>query len=300
VRKLIELNVYKIIIVDNNSTPESKVGFKLLARQHQARISVITLSENKGSAGGFKCGLQFAHSQADCQFIWLLDDDNLPESNALTSQISSYQNRASECCLISLRKTRATYRNIRNETDVKRKFKPKNSFIHFSLRHYIFKRLLHSFDTRNQDMIAVPYGPYGGMFFRKTLLDTIGYPNEKMFLYMDDHEFSHRIVKAGLTLFLNRKSIINDMEVSWPGKKKNRFFSRFMTAVNGDETKVFYLIRNSIYLERKHFVTNTWEYSLNRMIYKVIFYSLCIVTNNRGRIELFDRASAEAQKMEPI
>jgi GT2 family glycosyltransferase len=300
VRKLIELNVYRVVIVDNGSTSESKIGLKSLAHQHPTRISVITLPENLGSAGGFKRGLEFAHSQHDCEFIWLLDDDNLPEDNALAAQIASYQNRAAECCLISLRKTRATYRSIRNETDVKRKFKPKNSFVHFSLRHYIFKRLLYTFDTGNQDLIAVPYGPYGGMFFRKTMLDIIGYPNEKLFLYMDDHEFSHRIVKAGLTLFLNRRSIINDMEVSWPGKKKNRFFSRFMSAVNGDETKVFYLIRNSIYLERKHFVTNTWEYGLNRLIYRAVFYSLCIVTRNRGRIELFDRASAEARKMELI
>jgi hypothetical protein len=109
------------------------------------------------------------------------------------------------------------------------------------------------------------------MFFHKRLLQTIGYPLDQMYLYRDDHEYSHRIVKAGLKIYLDRESVIEDMEVSWHGRKKYRFFARFMTLVDGEEMKTYFLIRNSIFFECKYFVTNQLEYSINRFDSQVIF-----------------------------
>ena len=288
-------NVSKLFIVDNGSPAENRQRLQDLAHGYAARIEVISLPENTGSAGGFKAGIIAAERGQHCDFIWLLDDDNLPDPNALQQLLLTYQELQEDCCLVSLRKNRLLYRNIFNENDVKRKFNPYNSFINYNILHAFTKKVLYS--RKKADLIPIPYAPYGGMFFHKRLVKTIGYPLEKMYLYRDDHEYSHRIVKAGLKIYLNRKSTIADMEVSWHGKKKYRFFSRFMTLLEGDERKSYFIIRNSIFLERKYFVTNRLLYSFNRLVYTATFYLLCTLLNRPERIRMFKQAYADSKKM---
>jgi GT2 family glycosyltransferase len=289
--------VARIVIVDNNSIQESSFQLKNLANKYVGKIALISLDKNHGSAGGFKKGLSFAAEQPDCEFIWMLDDDNLPAADALNQLLNSYREINQNCCLVSLRKNRTPYRKVFNRIDVKRKFHPYNSFMDYNVVHQIRKKFLYSLKREKLDLIPIPYGPYGGMFFRKKMLEVIGYPNEEMFLYMDDHEFSHRIIKAGLNIFLNRKSTIEDMEVSWHGVRKYRFFSRFMLVINGDETKTYYLFRNLIYFENKYYVKNQLLYKLNMAIYKFVFYLLCRVLKRGDRIELFERAIADSKMM---
>ena len=297
VHQLLTLEVYKIVIVDNGSIAESRRALQHLARKNAARIELCSLDDNLGSAGGYKKGLEIACRHNECDFIWMLDDDNVPDQHALRSHLTVYRAIGAECCLVSLRKDRATYRNIRNETDVKRKFKPNNSFVHFSLRNLLLKRILYGFDSTRKDLIEIPYGPYGGMFIRKIVAQKIGPPHAELYLYMDDHEFSCRIVKAGLKIFLNRNSIVRDLEKSWSGNKRYWLFRRFMPAVTGDKRKAFYLLRNSAFLEKKHFITNRFEYSLNGFLYRIIFFSLCVVMGRRDRIDLFRKAIKEGRTM---
>ena len=51
--------------------------------QNQERLKVIYLDENTGSAGGYKLGLEEAYKCNECEFIWLLDDDNKPQKDSL-------------------------------------------------------------------------------------------------------------------------------------------------------------------------------------------------------------------------
>ena len=293
--RLMAGNLYKFIIIDNASPAENRRKLLGLRDIYPSKVEVISLEENTGSAGGFKAGIMAAERHRDCDFIWLLDDDNLPDSDALEQLHLTYQKLNENCCLVSLRKNRLLYRKIFNDADVKRKFNPYNSFINYSFLHAFRKKFFYSRKKCNR--ISIPYAPYGGMFFHKQMLQTIGYPLEQMYLYRDDHEYSHRIVKAGLKIYLDRESTITDMEVSWHGQKKYRFFSRFMTMVDGDERKSYFMIRNSIFLERKYFVTNRLEYAINRLMYTMIFYSLCFVLNRPERIKLFKKACADSKKM---
>lgn len=72
----------KIIVVDNNSFPESRESIKKLEKEIP-NMEVVYLDENKGSAGGYKIGLEKAYNDKECEFIWLLDDDNKPEKGSL-------------------------------------------------------------------------------------------------------------------------------------------------------------------------------------------------------------------------
>src|SRR6185503_7372606 len=63
------------------------------------------------------------------------------------------------------------------------------------------------------DYIEIPFGPYGGLFFHKAVIATLGYPNESLFLYNDDTEYTSRLMKIGGKLFLIPSSVINDLEL---------------------------------------------------------------------------------------
>lgn len=295
VEKLIALRVFKIIIVDNASSPESRNRLNAISDRYTGKIDIISLTENLGSSGGFKKGLERAYAATNCDFVWMLDDDNLPVGNALGTLLNVYALKNELCCLVSLRKNRLLYRKIFNKNDVKRKFNPNNGFINYSLRHWIRKKFLYSNDR--SDIVSIPYGPYGGMFFPKTMLSVIGFPMESMYLYRDDHEFSHRIVKAGYKIYLCRESVVDDLEVSWQGRKKYRFFGRFMIIAHGDETKAYYMIRNSVFFERKFYVTNKVEYAINKFFYTVLLYLVCKITGKPDRFRLFERACADGKDL---
>lgn len=74
--------VEKIIVVDNNSALSSLGKLREL-KQKERKLQVIYLDENKGSAGGYKIGLQEAYKCKDCEVIWLLDNDDEPQKEFL-------------------------------------------------------------------------------------------------------------------------------------------------------------------------------------------------------------------------
>jgi GT2 family glycosyltransferase len=54
------------------------------------KVIVLTNTDNKGSAGGYKQGISYAFNKLDCDFIWLLDDDNLPEEGSLSKLLKQW------------------------------------------------------------------------------------------------------------------------------------------------------------------------------------------------------------------
>jgi GT2 family glycosyltransferase len=75
--------VAKVIVVDNNSAPESRDKLKAYEKELGSnKIKVLYLDDNYGSAGGFKRGLEEAYNDPDCEYILTLDDDNLLEEGS--------------------------------------------------------------------------------------------------------------------------------------------------------------------------------------------------------------------------
>jgi len=74
----------KIIVVDNNSAPESRGKLKEYEKElGSQKIKVLYLDDNYGSAGGFKRGLEEVYNDPECEFILLLDDDNRLEEGSI-------------------------------------------------------------------------------------------------------------------------------------------------------------------------------------------------------------------------
>src|ERR1700692_2660654 len=77
--------VHQLIIINNGSVTESRDLLIEFARE-RASVQLITLPSNTGSARGFSAGME-AFLASDCDFILMLDDDNLPSPDAVPNMI---------------------------------------------------------------------------------------------------------------------------------------------------------------------------------------------------------------------
>ena len=70
--------VESVIAVDNASSD----GTPRIVRKEFPEVELISLEENTGGAGGFATGVQAA-LEKEVEWLWLLDDDTIPRSDAL-------------------------------------------------------------------------------------------------------------------------------------------------------------------------------------------------------------------------
>jgi GT2 family glycosyltransferase len=270
--------VSKIIVVDNDSEQNSKQKLKKYENQNQKRLKVVYLNENTGSAGGYKRGLEEAYNNSECEFIWLLDDDNMPQKDSLKVLKDFWNNLNQEdknrkVSLLSYRKDRVAYKEAIMTNNPNLVLGRKNSFLGFhfiDLPKKVVKVMKRKFgiQTFKEDKTIksgkVSVAPYGGMFFHKNLIDSIGYPKEEFYLYADDHEWSYRITKNSGNIYLVLDSSIEDIDTSWNVSKNKR---SFQIIAEGNNFRMYYGVRNRVFFEKTNLVSNKLIYKLNMFIF---------------------------------
>ncbi|MGA9239083.1 hypothetical protein [Robiginitalea sp.] len=267
-------DIFTVVVVCNGITSEA---MKLLKSRAEGsdKIELLDMGFNSGSAKGFKDGMVEVEKHS-VDYIWLLDDDNLPASDALHILQEEYTKLAPRYpgkpfCLLSYRPDRSRYRSAVLQGDPQAVIGPYNSFLGFHWKQKLQKALGYELEEQTSDggirMGQVLVAPYGGMFFHKELLREIGYPREEFFLYGDDHDFSYRITQAGGAIILLLDSVIHDLEVSFHLDKsasRKRISSRFFKTES--RNAIYYSARNSIVFEQ-NFVNRPFEYLVNKYIY---------------------------------
>ena len=303
IKAFIREGINKIILVDNNSSENTKKNLCHLENEFKGILKVIHLSENIGSAGAFKIGLQMAQNLDTVNFIWLMDDDNLPELGALNKLFEfwhSYpmQNKEEKLCLISNRIKKPIYKLMvqYNSKSISLILGRTNSFLGFNVLDFLSfpsQRICFSTSVNDDNILLkngyglVPVAPYGGMFFHKKLLDIIGFPDEKFYLYCDDFEFSHRIIEKGGEIILISDSKIIDIEDNLVSKK-----------FEDDLYKFYYSTRNLIYWQKIH-AKNKVTFKVNLyifLLYKRIQFFLSFFTSNytHKKLRVFFKAVNDA------
>jgi GT2 family glycosyltransferase len=311
VRRVIEAvlqnGVKKVVVVDNGMLPECSACLDALMGDSGAVINVVSLPENRGSAGGYKAGLEYAIRCTVCEYIWFLDDDNVPDDGALAALLEQYQELGKTfsrdaLALLSLREDREYLRDIANGAHVADVFPRHSSFMGFHLCDVPRKLIRRIHIRRNDEMPSagqvvarIPYGPYGGLFFHRSVVSCIGYPDERFFVYADDTEFTYRITRNGGALYLVASSLIRDAEPRWNKRSKgNTSFSRLLLADDG--FRVYYAMRNRVYFDLHSWAENHGWYQMNKWIYLSILGLLAILFARLERFALVRRAVREGER----
>jgi GT2 family glycosyltransferase len=294
VNACINEGIGKIIVVDNCS--ENREELQNLEKILSGKLRVIYLDRNTGSAGGFKVGLEEACKEEKCQQILLLDDDNIPAQGSIQRALLlwNYFKTSEEFFALSfLRKTWVNHLWA-IKLGLTMKFST-DSFVGFGIKDVLLRLILVYKYTRKvmkkretlYPIALAEASPYGGLFFNKTILQKIGFPDEKFILYADDTEFTYRITEKGGKIYLCSNLEIEDID--WPSERTRRNGIHYFYQDNANEAKIYYFTRNWVFLERK-FVRTRLIYNVNliaRLTYNFGFLYLRNV--HKIRFKLYKR-----------
>ncbi|MBN2656114.1 MAG: glycosyltransferase [Spirochaetales bacterium] len=295
----------RVVVVDNNSDKESRAQLQNLEAESPV-ITVLYQDRNLGSAGGYKKGLEYIRSScSDCDFIWLLDDDNKPVEDSLR-QLKDYWQANNldyhKTALMSYRPDRTAYRIAIRRGNPDYVLERPDSFWGFHLLSIlgkvirVLKRRMGKTLYRENEAIRsgqISVATYGGMFFHKSLLDTIGYPDEDYYLYADDHQWSYRITKRGGAIFLLLDSVLEDIDRSW--NVRDNTSTVFDVIGKGSGFRIYYTVRNRILFEKENLVQKYPLYRLNLFLFETI-YRLISRKKGYGNREILRRAISDGLK----
>lgn len=152
-----------ILVVNNGSNDETENWLK-----DQSDIKFLT-QENIGSAGGFNTGITFAFKQG-YTWVWCMDDDGYPKEDALEN-ILKYDNgdlKLLNCAVIDKEN--------------------KNSFVWNTKNYKTIKEV-------KENCIEGIGHPFNGTLIHRRIIERVGVPAAKFFLWGDETEYYYRIVK---------------------------------------------------------------------------------------------------------
>ena len=202
-----------ILVINNGSTDETAAWLK-----KQKTIEHIS-QENLGSAGGFYTGIKTAFENG-YNWIWLMDDDGYPKEDALEKLLEDDREELllRNCAVIDT--------------------KDKKSFVWRTLQYK-------TIDEVKDKVIQNIAHPFNGTLLHRRIIERVGFPNPRLFLWGDETEYYYRIIKKNAIPFCTiTDSIHYHPSTSFSYKQEWDYNSGW---------KMYYYIRNRFHVHRSKF-----------------------------------------------
>ena len=281
----------RIIVVDNGSTWDVR---SIASNAEPGRVDVVQLMRNMGSAAGYAAGIERAVA-TDGEFIWLLDDDNIPEQGSLRVLLEAYRSlgRAESPAMLFVAALRPDLVAIGYEYTSCTPRKLSGRFVNFhflDIPKKIWTQIVLS-QRNNRKRVAqhntpdVTYirdAPYSGLLFHRSIIGKVGLPRTDFVLYMDDTEFTRRLTDCGGRLALLHNARVFDVERNVSGD--GRWIFRALR--HWDDWRTYYTYRNLVWMDnhpRRH-NGQTITYHLNMVTWLFIHLLVAVIT---GRLRQF-------------
>ena len=259
-----------VIIVDNASTDGTQ---EMIMRQYnRAEVIYANTGTNLGGAGGFQYGVKKAVSMG-YEYVWIMDDDTLPEKTALYKLFEADRELDGEWGFLS---------SVAYWTDgniCRMNIQKKNIFRHVGEKEYYKK---YSF---------VKMCSFVSLLVKSEVVKEIGLPIGEYFIWTDDYEYTGRISSKYPCYMVPGSKVVHAMKVH--------------TRVNfatDDETRIDryrYIYRNDVHCYRRY-GWRGWLY----IILKDTYTLLNILLNARGsrikRIKIVGKGFIEGLSFKPF
>ena len=191
--------VSSIVIVDNHSTDgtaeelikrgiieKSAEGSCEVSLYNDTKIHYYKNSENTGGSGGFKKAFELA-CEIECDYIWTMDDDVLPESDCLENLLKNIDDDYGVCI------PNRTTGEFKDQVVIS--FNWKNPF------KSVHKKTLKQIDDIKENTEVFDF-PFEGPLFKKEIVNQVGVPNADYFIFFDDSDYALRCLKHTKILFV--------------------------------------------------------------------------------------------------
>lgn len=263
-----------IVVVANGPRPASAAELRSFAAEHSGRVQVVALEENLGSAPAFAAGLAVAYGYGDA--VLILDDDN-PIPPGLISDLRRVEEATRATlpaghpfALEVFRGVNSVHRAIAEGASVDYLFREQRpgAFQGFDLPALLNARLRGRAVTRASNahraltvqagggthtLVEIPNAMWGGLFLPEDVVSRGPLPKTELVLYGDDNDFSTRLGKQSIAIYLCLDLAIEDTLV-WkvpqglPGLRRK--LPTTFQLPDSDSWRMQYLHRNQAYLSR--------------------------------------------------
>lgn len=175
-----------ILVVDNASTDGTVDALREAGWMDDATFSLLRLSENTGGAGGFEAGISRALALG-ANWVWLMDDDALPRSQALEALLDGRPDPYSIYGSVAIQGSKLAWP---------------------------MQRVDQPGSARIEDLVHTPVScevrflPFLGFLISADMIHRIGLPDGSFFLAADDVEYCLRARRAGAAIRLVGTSVI--------------------------------------------------------------------------------------------
>lgn len=219
----------KSIVIVNNSSTDATADFLNDLRGNCDNIIVVQTHRNVGGAGGFALGIQAA-MKFENDFLWLLDDDTIPSHNALEMLIESLETTKRRLeCRIGFVCSRVLW---------------VDGTVH---KMNIPEVSLHCnnvpFDFGESETLVVTSCSFVSVLISTIAITSVGLPYFEYFIWVDDSEYTQRIVRNGFIGLYARQSLV-----------LHKTSTNYTADISSDRCqnvwKYFYQVRNQFHLER--------------------------------------------------
>ncbi|WP_019340685.1 glycosyltransferase [Stutzerimonas stutzeri] len=288
--------VSDVVVVSNASL----ASLDRLIQRWPGQVRVIELAENTGSANGYAVGIEAAlASEAD--YIWLMDDDNLPTTAAVSilhRQLARLTGLlgSDRVAVLGYRATQQA--DIAQGVPARYIRQLRSSYFGFhvaQLPYKIWRRLPRGKRASNPPTsISLPFAPYGGMLAHRSLYAHIGLPLRELVLYVDDTEYTRRITASGGRLFLFTDAVIEELEHSWNTKQRTRnIYETFL--LGESDFRAYYTARNQAWFDKNVWAASPWVHRINRAMFLMLLRLVARLRNSRGRLALIEQAIQDGE-----
>ncbi|RME58033.1 glycosyltransferase, partial [Candidatus Parcubacteria bacterium] len=253
--RLFAFNFEHVVIVDNASTDGT--GEYLASLAAEKPIHLISLRENTGGAGGFHAGVRYAHEHLDYDYLLLQDDDAWPGEGVMERLCSYEQRPDAVIAAVHYPDGRVCPMNIPGHHPFKDWRQTLRTLIRGARGFHVTEA-----DYQSGRQQAVDFASFVGLFVHRRVIEQVGYPDDRWFIYGDDLEYTLRIRQAGFQMVFDPAlHYVHDCQTLKEGKK-----------IYQPLWKAYFTYRNNLHIAKQ---VAGWWYPLV-VLYRVLSWHFAL------------------------
>ena len=206
------------------------------------KIHYQRLTDNRGGAGGFAHGVAGAYGHG-YDWLWLMDDDGLPASDALEKLLVKRQKRTVLCSVVI------------------EKDNPERLCFGLRIGHHAYyqRRQLKQFADHRQVLDINSGNFFNSVLIPAEIIAAVGVPDQELFIWGDELDYFYRVLRHGFRVVTVLDSIHRHPALS----------------VNFCAWKQYYMVRNIVVLLKRHRQARYMIVPLRSLLKILLSYALC-------------------------